>query len=103
MSEDGRTLTWPDFLGNAFFNTLGNIAAQPRTGLVFPDFATGGLLHVNGQAEIVWDGDELRGFEGAERLVRLRVDAVLQRPGALPLRWQLLEASPALEGTGVWR
>jgi len=103
VSEDGRTLTWPDFLGNAFFNTLGNIAVQPRTGLVFPDFATGDLLHVNGRAEIVWDGDELEGFEGAQRLVRLRVDEVLQRPAALPLRWRLLEASPALEGTGVWR
>jgi len=102
VSEDGATLTWPDFTGNTFFNTLGNLAAEPRAGLVFPDFANGDLLHVNGRAEIVWDGPQLAGFAGAERLVRLRVGEALYRPGALPLRWRLIDESPALQGTGRW-
>ena len=92
----GSALVWPDFAGNRFFNTLGNIAAEPRTGLVFPDFANGDLLHVAGRAEIVWDGPELAATPGAERLLRLHVDAVTVRPAALPLRWRLVEPSPAL-------
>jgi hypothetical protein len=102
VSDDGRTLTWPDFTGNSYFNTLGNLAAEPRAGLVFPDFEHGDLLHVAGRAEIVWNGPELTGFGGAERLLRLRVDEVLYRPAASPLRWRLRDASPALQGTGVW-
>jgi len=102
VGDDGRTLTWPDFIGNSFYNTLGNIAVEPRAGLVFPDFETGGLLHVAGRAEIVWDGPEVDAIAGAERLVRMHVSEVRYRPAALPLRWRLAEISPALEGTGVW-
>jgi hypothetical protein len=96
IGDDGRTLTWPDFSGNRFFNTLGNIEAEPRVGLVIPDFANGDLLHLTGRAEIVWDGPELATFAGAERLVRLHVESALHRPAALPLRWRLVEPSPAL-------
>ena len=102
VDRGGRALTWPDFAGNGFFNTLGNIAAAPEAALVFPDFADGTLLHVAGRAEIAWDGAALDGFAGAERLVRLAIDHVVLRPQALPLRWRLVETSPVLEGTGVW-
>ncbi len=95
-SDDGRALTWPDYPGNMYFNTLGNLAVEPRAGLVFPDFARGDLLHVAGRAEIVWDGPELAQFAGAERLVRLYVDQAIYRPAALPLRWTLIEESPEL-------
>ncbi|MDN0073456.1 pyridoxamine 5'-phosphate oxidase family protein [Crenobacter sp. SG2303] len=100
--DDASTLTWPDFVGNFYFNTLGNLQANPRAGLLFPDFETGELLYVAGRGEIVWDGDELRGFAGAERLVRFRIERVLRLAGRLPLRWQLEEASPILAGTGDW-
>jgi predicted pyridoxine 5'-phosphate oxidase superfamily flavin-nucleotide-binding protein len=103
VSDDGRTLTWPDFVGNNYFNTLGNLAAEPRAGLVFADFERGGLLHVNGRARIVWDGPELASFAGAQRLVCMAVDTVLHRAAAVPLRWRLVDTSPALDGTGVWR
>ncbi|MGE5338380.1 MAG: pyridoxamine 5'-phosphate oxidase family protein [Gemmatimonadota bacterium] len=99
-SDDGRTLTWPDYPGNTYFNTLGNLAVEPRTGLVFPDFANGDLLHVAGRAEIIWDGPALAHFAGAERLVRLHIDQVLYRPEALPLRWRLVEPSPELQRLG---
>ena len=102
VSEDGLHLAWPEFLGNNFFNTLGNIALQPRTGLVFPDFETGSLLHVAGRASIVWDGPEVQRITRAQRLVRLEVDEVIEREGALPWRYSLMDMSPALAGTGVW-
>jgi hypothetical protein len=102
LEDDARTLTWPDFAGNRFFNTLGNIALDGRAGLVFADFVNGDLLHVTGRAEVIWDGPALEGFAGAERLVRLRIDEAVLRPQAWPLRWRLVETSPFLDATGTW-
>lgn len=101
VSDDG-TLTAPDFNGNTFFNTLGNIAVNPRAGLLFIDFETGDLLHVAVSAEVVLEGEELTAFEGAERLLRMRVVSALHRRAALPLRWGRAELSPFLAGTGTW-
>jgi len=82
----GAVLTWPDYAGNRFFNTLGNLALDPRAGLVFADFQSGDLLHVAGRADVLWSGAELESFEGAQRVVRLRVDSWLLQPGGFPLR-----------------
>jgi len=98
----GNTLTAPDFNGNAFFNTLGNIAINPQAGLLFIDFETGDLLHVVVRAEVILEGAELAAFEGAERLLRMQVVSALHRPAALPLRWGRAELSPFLAGTGTW-
>jgi len=97
-----RTLLIPDFSGNLHFNTLGNLLLDPRTGLLFPDFATGELLQLTGEAEIIWDGPEVRAFRGAERLWRFRVAEGVRLPSALPLRWALVEPSPNLDATGTW-
>lgn len=96
------TLTVPDFAGNAFFNTLGNIAVNPRAGLLFIDFERGDLLQVAVEAQVVWDGPELAAFEGAERLLRMQVVSMLHRPAALPLRWGQAAPSPFLAATGRW-
>lgn len=100
VSDDGGTLSWPEYSGNSFFNTLGNLLLQPRAGLVVPDFASGDLLHLAGHADIVWQGPQVEALAGAQRLVRLRVHEARLRPAALPLRWRLLERSPALPGPG---
>jgi predicted pyridoxine 5'-phosphate oxidase superfamily flavin-nucleotide-binding protein len=101
VGGDG-VLTVPDFTGNRFFNTLGNLSVHPRAGLLFIDFENGELLHLTATAEIVWDGPDVAAFEGAERLLRLRVEQVLRRPGALPLRWGGAEVSPHLARMGRW-
>jgi predicted pyridoxine 5'-phosphate oxidase superfamily flavin-nucleotide-binding protein len=49
-----RTLTFADLPGNNMFNTLGNLAAEPRAGLLFLDFARGGMLQLTGRATIGW-------------------------------------------------
>ncbi len=97
-----RHLTFPDFGGNRYFNTIGNLLVEPRCGLVFVDFATGTTVQIAARAEIVWEGPELAAFAGAERLVRLAIERVLTRPHALPLRWAFREYSPVLEKTGRW-
>lgn len=101
--RDGHTvLTAPDFRGNFLFQTLGNLAVNPRAGLTFVDFATGDLLLLTGSAVTIWDGDELASFAGAERLLRFRVDAGIQLASALPLRWSAPAFARQLDATGTW-
>jgi ferredoxin-NADP reductase/predicted pyridoxine 5'-phosphate oxidase superfamily flavin-nucleotide-binding protein len=100
--EDDRTLTFPDFTGNSHFNTLGNIAKNPRAGLLFIDFDSGDLLYLTCSAEIIWDGEEKRAFNGAERLVRFTLDEGALIEGAMPIRWRFIDYSPSLDQTGSW-
>ena len=98
----GDELLLPDFSGNNLFNTLGNIAMEPRVGLLFIDYDHGDLLHVSGQAGIVFDGPEMESFAGAQRLLRITVEEARLRRQALALRWSEAELSPFLAGTGEW-
>jgi hypothetical protein len=101
--EDGRTvLTSPDFLGNFHFATLGNIALNPRAGMLFIDFASGDLLSLTGEGEVVWDGPEVAAFAGAQRLLRLRVTEGVFIPNAVPMRWSHPEFAKQLARTGSW-
>jgi uncharacterized protein len=101
--ERGSTvLTSPDFAGNSHFNTFGNLALNPRAGIVFIDFASGDLLSLTGEAEVLWEGLELATFHGAERLLRFRVAEGIWVRNAVPLRWSAPEQAPQLAATGSW-
>ena len=93
VESDGRVLTWPDYSGNAMFNTLGNLAVHPQAGLLLADFTTGRTLQITGQTEILWDAQQIALFPGAERAVSLSVKAVRETNAAFPLRSHLLEYS----------
>ncbi|CAO3409079.1 probable iron-sulfur binding protein YPO1417 [Azospirillum largimobile] len=103
VADDG-TLTVPDFNGNLFFSTLGNIVLNGRAGLVFVDYGTGDLLQMTGDAEVILDSPEIAAFQGAERLWTFRPRRILRRPGALALRWSFRQDgwSPASLATGDW-
>ncbi|UJW79876.1 pyridoxamine 5'-phosphate oxidase family protein [Hydrogenophaga sp. SL48] len=100
VKVEGERLTVPDFVGNQFFNTLGNLAVHPLAGLLFMDFDRGDRLYLTARASVVWDGAELAAFEGAQRLLRLEVTNALRVQGGLPLRWGPAERSPHLAGMG---
>lgn len=100
--DDERTLTIPDFAGNLHFNTFGNLALNPRAGLLFVDFELGHLLYLTGTAEVIWDGTEVMMYAGAERLLRFQVDRGYLLAGSLPLRWSNPEFSPFLDRMGAW-
>jgi uncharacterized protein len=91
---DEQTLIWPDYSGNTMFNTLGNIAANPNTGLIFPDWQGGHTLQLTGQAQIIWDEEQIKLFTGAERLVQFKVAQVVQTNNAFAANWQFLSYSP---------
>lgn len=94
-------LTLPDYRGNFMFNTLGNIAANPRAGLFFFDPSTGDVLQATGNAGIVWDEAQIAAFPGAQRLLQVHIDEALWRPAALPLRWSAAQFAPQFEAMGI--
>ena len=98
---DGDTLVIPDFAGNRYFNTLGNLLGEPRAALLFVDFATGDLLQLQGRAAIEWDAQSSDLVAGAERQWRFAVVRGWRRRAALPLRWSFIDYSPATLGTGL--
>lgn len=88
INADG-SLTIPDYSGNLFFSTLGNIVLNGKAGLVFVDFETGDLLQLSGDARVILDSPEIDTFEGAERLWTFTPRHMVRRRNALPLRWSL--------------
>jgi predicted pyridoxine 5'-phosphate oxidase superfamily flavin-nucleotide-binding protein len=86
---DARTLTWPDYQGNSFFMTLGNLHLDPRAGLVFLDWETGRSLQLTGTGRINWDPEAAAGSPGAQRMVEFEIDSVVEVEHASRLRWQL--------------
>ena len=97
----GNTLAIPDFRGNRFFNTLGNLLGDSRAGLLFPNFDTGELLQLQGRVTIDWDPGE-GAPDGAERLWRVEVERAWRRPFAFPYRSTFGNYAPGTLHTGVW-
>ena len=94
--RDDGLLVVPDYAGNNFFNTLGNLVVNPRAGLLFIDYETGDCLHLAVRATIDWDPVETAAVAGAKRLLRLEVIRVRRVQAWLPLRWGRVEMSPHL-------
>ena len=84
--NDSRIM-FPDYAGNNHFNTIGNLLLDPRVGMLFVDFETGSMLQLTGRASIDWDSEAVPRIPGARRLVTIDIEAVVELPGALPLRW----------------
>lgn len=83
---DGDCLIWPEYRGNFYFNTLGNLLLDPACGLLFPDFGSGELLMLTGHAVLEgFDGSLTRSPEGlpVNGLVRFKPDVLMSRT-ALP-------------------
>ena len=83
---DGNTIEFPDYAGNQYFNTIGNLLIDPRCGLLFIDFERGGMLQLTGRVSIDWSPDAADD-PGARRMVRVAVEDAVLRPGVLSLRW----------------
>lgn len=84
--SDAGHLHIPDYAGNNFFNTIGNLITDPHIGLIFVDFETGSLLHISGRATIDWQPKNAHDPD-AWRMINVEIDAVIERPGAMSLRW----------------
>jgi len=95
--DDGRRLTFPDYRGNFFFNTLGNLQLDARCGLLFIDFATGATLQVAGRATLLFEPEASRPWPGAERAVAIEIDAVVFSERRSRFSWKFLSSAPQFE------
>lgn len=102
VKVEGNSLYFPDFSGNMFFNTLGNIQSDNRVGLFFPDYSTGNAIFITGHASILWEGPAIDQFKGAERVIRIDALKTVNIPRFMPMRGELIELSPVLDETGSW-
>lgn len=87
------TLRWPDYVGNAMFMTLGNLAVHPGAGVLVPDWSSGTTLQLTGTARVIWDAAEVGEVPGAQRLVEFELAEAVEIPGGSPLRWSAPEYS----------
>lgn len=84
--DSPRELSWRDYPGNSMFLSLGNLAADPRAGLLFLDWTRGAALHLTGEARTEFT---------PERRVHFTLFEAIEIPAAIPLRWSAPEYSPA--------
>lgn len=102
VRAEGDVLSIPDFRGNRYFNTLGNLLGEPRSSLLFLDFETGDVLQLQGMASIDWSPSAAERFEGAERIWQFRIARGWFRPRAAALRGASIDYSPVTLRTGTW-
>lgn len=98
----GADLILPDFAGNRFFNTLGNVLSSGRAALAIPDFASGDVLHLSGEARLVDEESAGARYPGAERYWCLTPRHIVWRPGALHWRSHANEVAVEVEPHGPW-
>ena len=84
------TLTIPDYSGNRFYNSLGNIYATKRAGLLFIDFEKGTLLQLTGEATLDFSENALSKFENAEHVWNFNPILIRRYSSGTQLRWTKL-------------
>jgi hypothetical protein len=92
---DERSIRIADYPGNSMYNTLGNFETNPVAGIVIPNFTNGTILQLTGNVEMQWDlPEEETPSGGTNRFWDLKVDRWIETKDAVPLNWELLDASP---------
>ncbi len=71
---DEHTLIFPDYPGNNFFNSIGNLFTNPQIGMLFVDFSTATRVRINGRARVLDElGEHRQTWPTAERLIEVTV------------------------------
>lgn len=93
--SDGRTVVIPDYSGNRFVSTLGNIEASGLVGLTLVSFTTGNILYLSGTAVNMVGPPALKIMARHAVLTSVHVTGFVFVRDALPIRQK--------EGTTVER
>ncbi|MGW5609547.1 pyridoxamine 5'-phosphate oxidase family protein [Streptomyces sp. NPDC003753] len=88
-----RKIVWPDYAGNQFYMTLGNMHLNPAAGLLFLDWENGHTLQLTGRGRIDWNPAAQK-YPGALRMVEFDIAKVVQIDHASSLRWAFHAYSP---------
>lgn len=87
-----NTLVIPCYDGNGMFLSVGNIATNPKVGLLFIDFEQPWRMRVQGMARLD-DGPGVRGVPGAQLLIRIEPQQIFVNcPRYIP-RYAKIESS----------
>jgi predicted pyridoxine 5'-phosphate oxidase superfamily flavin-nucleotide-binding protein len=90
---DDHTLEIPDYDGNGMYRSWGNVAVNPRVGLLFIDFEAPKRLRVNGHAQISQDPEILAAHEGAAFVVKVTAERIFPNCPRYIHRLQFAEES----------
>ncbi|MPY95105.1 MAG: pyridoxamine 5'-phosphate oxidase family protein [Acidimicrobiia bacterium] len=74
VDEDGGAVSFPSYDGNGMYRSLGNIAANPRVGLLFMELDRPKRIRVKGLATLVDAPDVVKNWAGAELVVRVEIE-----------------------------
>ena len=88
-SEGDKVTTFlilPDHSGNRFYQSLGNIETDKQAGMIFPDFTTGDILYITGNAENLHGDDAEEIMPRAGLLTRIEVTGAVLVKAGLKLR-----------------
>ncbi len=94
---DSQTLIFPDYSGNKFFNSLGNILVSGQIGMLFIDFERRLRARINGRAKVIEDPAAYANiWPLAQRYVEVHVEQVYGNcPARIP-RMQLLQPNDSV-------
>lgn len=87
VKVSGSSLSVPDYPGNRFFNTLGNLELNPLAGLLFIDFAQSQILQLAVRTRLEWLPARPEAPDRPERLLHFDVLRAERSSGTLPLLW----------------
>lgn len=95
--SDGRTIVLPDYSGNRFVSSLGNIEATGLVGFTIVSFKTGDVLYMTGTAKNIVGQEALKIMKKHAAITVVQVSGFTFVKDALPLRQQAgtsVERSP---------
>ena len=88
IPSDGQTIVLPDYSGNRFVSSLGNIEATGLAGFTIVSFTTGDVLYLTGTAENIIGQDALKIMNRHSAITVMKVTGFTFVKDALPLRQQ---------------
>lgn len=90
---DANTLVFPSYDGNGMYLSMGNIAGNAEIGMLFIDFEKPFRLRLQGRAEVIVSGDEVKMFKDAEMAVKVSVHETWMNCPRYVHRFKKLEPS----------
>eukprot|EP00271_Cylindrocystis_brebissonii_P014324 TRINITY_DN35641_c0_g1_i1.p1 TRINITY_DN35641_c0_g1~~TRINITY_DN35641_c0_g1_i1.p1 ORF type:complete len:729 (+),score=95.22 TRINITY_DN35641_c0_g1_i1:257-2188(+) len=86
QTPDQSYLILPDFSGNRFYSSLGNVQTDGLAGVVIPCFATGDMLYLTGEAVNLFDGDAEKIMPRMSLITKIRITGRVYIKGGLNLK-----------------
>jgi predicted pyridoxine 5'-phosphate oxidase superfamily flavin-nucleotide-binding protein len=97
---DPVTLAFPNYDGNGMFLSMGNVAHNPRIGMLFIDFEQQRRLRLSGEARISMDDALLADYPEAQFMVRVAVTKVFPNCPRYIHKYQRVERSAFVPHAG---